>query len=169
MPKVITFSGKAENGKTTFANMLKAELEERGKTAIVFHFADFLKFICKQYYGWDGNKNEAGRKLLQTTGTEIFRKNNPGCWVRMAREFILGLGDSVDYVLIGDCRFHDEVEIADVSVRIDRVNYENHLTPEQRKHQSEVDLDDYNFDIVVLNDKGLKELQDKAHAFASML
>jgi len=35
---------------------------------------------------------------------------------------------------------------------MERPSHENSLTEEQRKHQSEVELDDYNFDFWVDND-----------------
>ena len=52
--KIILIGNKARMGKDTFANMLKEELNER---AVIIHFADALKFVCKSYYGWNGEKN----------------------------------------------------------------------------------------------------------------
>ena len=60
--KIILIGNKARMGKDTFATMLKEELNER---AIIVHFADVLKFICKSYYNWNGEKDTFGRTLLQ--------------------------------------------------------------------------------------------------------
>ena len=59
-------SGKMRHGKDTCAQFIKEELERMDKRVLIIHYADYLKFILKQYFGWDGEKNEEGRKLLQT-------------------------------------------------------------------------------------------------------
>ena len=50
-PLIVTLSGKARNGKDYVANLLKEELEKHGKRVCIAHYADELKFICKQFYG----------------------------------------------------------------------------------------------------------------------
>ena len=45
--KVITISGKAQNGKDTTAGLLKAALEADGYKVLITHYADLLKYICK--------------------------------------------------------------------------------------------------------------------------
>lgn len=50
--KVITISGKAQNGKDTTAGLLKAALEADGYKVLITHYADLLKYICKQFFGW---------------------------------------------------------------------------------------------------------------------
>lgn len=57
--KVITISGKAQNGKDTTAGLLKAALEADGYKVLITHYADLLKYICKQFFGWDGQKDDA--------------------------------------------------------------------------------------------------------------
>ena len=52
--KIILIGNKAQHGKDTFANMLQEELLRRGKNCGIIHFADLLKFICKEYYFWSG-------------------------------------------------------------------------------------------------------------------
>lgn len=169
--KIIGISGKMQNGKDTFAEALKAEIHFKGEQAIVFHFADFLKYICSEYFGWDGKKDATGRKLLQTIGTSVFRKNNPTCWTDMAYAFIKGLGDVVDYVIIADVRFKQEANwIRDsfensTIIRVNRPGYDSGATEEAKKHISEVDLDDYKFDEVFLNEGTLEEYKEKAKAY----
>ena len=58
--KVICISGKAQHGKDTTAAILKELLEADGKSVKIAHFADLLKFICKTYFDWDGQKDERG-------------------------------------------------------------------------------------------------------------
>ena len=44
--KVITISGKAQNGKDTTAGLLKAALEADGYKVLITHYADLLKYIA---------------------------------------------------------------------------------------------------------------------------
>ena len=58
MKKVILISGKAQNGKDTVANILREVLHENGERVLVTHYADLLKYICRNYFEWDGKKDE---------------------------------------------------------------------------------------------------------------
>jgi hypothetical protein len=76
-----------------------------------------------------------------------------------------------DYVLIPDCRY--PVEAATVAeafdtivLRVERTDFDNGLTEEQKKHPSEVDMDNYNFDVVLLNNGSLESFKDKMQWFA---
>lgn len=164
--RVIAISGKAESGKDTIAKMLKQQLEEQNYKVMIIHFADVLKFVCRQYFDWNGEKDEYGRTLLQQVGTEMREKNNPNMWVNITKELIRGIGVEFDYVLVPDTRFKEEINMLNeyfncLSVRILRQDIDsygisyvhvNNLTDEQRAHKSERDLDDYKFDLFITND-----------------
>lgn len=154
--KIITISAKAQNGKDFCANLIKQKLESRGNKVLITHYADLLKYICKTFFGWDGMKNTEGRTLLQHVGTDVIRQKNPDYWVN----FLIGIfnlfPNEWDYVLIPDTRFPNENDLMkeyfDVStVRITRPNYDNGLTEEQQNHESEIALDNYNFDFYITN------------------
>lgn len=81
MMKILLISGKAQHGKDTTAGMLKEQLESDGYRVLIAHYADLLKFICRQYFDWNGEKDEAGRHTLQYVGTDIIRKEHPDYWV----------------------------------------------------------------------------------------
>lgn len=164
---VITISGKARHGKDDLASKLKKDLEKSGKRVIVTHFADFLKYICKQYYGWNGEKDEIGRTLLQNVG-QGFRKNSPDCWINIMSAFLQGLGDECDIAIIPDCRYPNELSCFDsfaenvFKVRVERPNFDNGLTESQKNHDSEISLDKYIFDLYVINDGTEEEYLDKS-------
>ena len=163
--KVIAISGKAESGKDTIAKEIKYLLEEQNYKVMIIHFADVLKFVCRQYFDWDGQKDDYGRSLLQQVGTEMREKNNPNMWVNITKELIRGIGAEFDYVLVPDTRFKEEINMLNeyfdcTSIRVLRQNinsygmasdHVNHLTNEQRAHKSECDLDDYKFDYFIIN------------------
>ncbi len=120
-PVIVTLSGKARNGKDYVANLLKEEFEKRGKRVCVAHYADELKFICKQFYGWNGEKDEIGRALLQYVGTEIYRSKDLHFWVKRlisifgstSAKDVLKVKNfewrQPDAVLIPDTRFPNEM------------------------------------------------------------
>jgi len=61
MNKILCISGKAMAGKDSTANILKTWLESNGERVLIIHMADYLKFICQKYYGWNGKANEGAR------------------------------------------------------------------------------------------------------------
>lgn len=155
-PKIITFSGKSCHGKDTSADILTKFLQEAGLRVLRINMADFLKHIARQYLGWDGNKDEPGRTLLQQLGTEKVRHRFPDFWVDTVIKITKVLEDDFDYVLIGDCRFPNEISkwreegyfVTTTLVR--RPNFENDgLTEEQKQHPSETSVDGFKFDIIL--------------------
>ena len=65
MKKVICLSGKAQAGKDTSAEIIRKLLLGYGERVLIIHYADLLKFMCKQLFHWNGEKDERGRHLLQ--------------------------------------------------------------------------------------------------------
>lgn len=173
---IITISGKAKHGKDLTATVLKEKLESLGKRVLVVHFADYLKMVCEKYYGWNGNKDEAGRTLLQYVGTDVIRKRNPCFWVDTACNLIKVLEPDFDYFLVPDCRFKEENEIPVefygfdlISLNVIRTEngqfYDNDLTEEQKNHSSETSLDEYNFDYVISSEAGRNNLEKEVDKF----
>ena len=132
---VLCISGKAQHGKDTSANMLREMLEEDGFRVLVVHYADLLKYVCRSFFGWNGEKDETGRSLLQY------------------------------FVLIPDCRFPNEIRLLEqlgfdvLHIRVVRQNFESPLTDEQQRHPSETALDHIEPDILVENKGTLNDLR----------
>lgn len=169
--KVCCISAKARHGKDTAAEILKDHLERRGQRVLIIHFADLLKYICKQFFGWDGVKDESGRTLLQYIGTDVVGAKNPAYWAEFVVSFLKMFESEWDYVLIPDCRYPIEVATVERAfdttvLRVERPNFDNGLTITQKNHPSEVDMDNYRFDLILYNDKGLDEFVDKVCSFA---
>ena len=172
--KVITISAKAEHGKDTVANMIKEQLEDMGYSVLITHYADLLKYICRQFFDWDGVKNEEGRTLLQRVGTETIRAKRPNYWVDFIKDILKLFEGEWDFVLIPDTRFPNEIndmkeEFDCVAVHITRPGFENHLTEEQRKHLSEVALDEYEFDYEIINSGTIDNLRVETQDFVNSL
>lgn len=175
--KTLILSGKSGSGKDVFANFLKQELELQGQKVIIIHYADPVKWFCKEYYNWNGVKDEAGRTLLQTLGTDKVRSSHPNYWAGLVVGFLTAIEpfNDFDVAIIPDARFENEVEITmtnlnpSTCIRIERKNSDGSawvnptLTEEQRNHPSEISLDKYGFDYIIHNDEGLDVFKESAH------
>ena len=175
--KVIAISGKARHGKDTFGELLSDELKNRGRRVLVTHYGDLVKYVCKTFFNWDGNKDEKGRTILQYVGTDVVRKQNSNYWV----DFIIGIikmfGSNWDYVLIPDTRFPNEVDrlteqgLNVTYVRVERPDFDNGLTDEQKNHPSETAMDhyDHHSKIEVHNGGTMEDLKNSAVILADYL
>jgi hypothetical protein len=168
---IILIGGNAKSGKDTTANFLKDKLH--GRTLII-HNADYLKYVCKQYYGWDGEKGEHGRSILQFVGTDLVRqeKDMATYWVERTCDIIKIFWDQFDYFLVPDLRFLNEVYYTKsrfpynvMTVKVVRPNFDNGLTEEQKNHLSEVDLDGFEFDATIMSNSGIDKLERAVENF----
>lgn len=173
--KLILISGKAQAGKDTTASFIKYFLEKQDKKVLIIHYADYLKYICKQFYGWNGVKDETGRSLLQNFGNNV-RQKNQNFWVDTLINFVDVVQDDFDFVLVPDVRYLNELadkrilnNFETITVRIERPGYDNGLTEEQKNHISETCLDDYSFDVVIQNNGDLAKLSSEAELFCNLL
>ena len=164
-------SGKSGSGKDAAAFIFKEKLAKE-HSVIFIHFADLVKYYAVQYYGWDGQKNEEGRYILQTIGTTIMRGYDPDYWARIVAEFLAANKKEFDYVLIPDWRFINEYEVVSnynkdiITIRINRYDADGKpyinpsLTPDQATHISENQLDDFCFDYILENMGGIEMLEE---------
>ena len=169
--KVCCISAKARHGKDTAAAMMAEYLESKGQRVLITHYADLLKFVCVKFFGWNGDKDEAGRTLLQRIGTDVVGKKRPGYWADFIVDILKFFEDEWDYVLIPDTRYPIEIStmkenFETVVLRVERPCYDNGLTAAQKRHPSEITLDDYRFDDVIYNDSDLETFKEKVERFA---
>ena len=176
MNNTIIISGKAGNGKDMTAQFMKEALEKHGKRVLVIHFGDAVKWVLRDYFNWDGKKDEVGRTLLQRIGTDVVRAKHPNFWTAIVVGLLQAFEPYSDFdvALVPDARFPNEVDIAlqelknCVAVRVIRRNADGSewinptLTEDQRNHPSETSLDCYAFDYVIHNDEGLDTLRESA-------
>lgn len=181
--KVIMISGKAGSGKDTIANFFKDELIASNKRVLVMHFADLVKYYATQYFNWDGEKNEAGRNLLQEIGTTVMRGRYPEYWAEIIGKFIdaytIPEHSFFDYILIPDWRFINEYEVVydyaaiqnneTITIRIERyddagLKWKNpNMTSDQLNHISECELDNFAFNWIIENRGTLEDLKNSVN------
>ena len=165
--KILAISGHAQNGKDTVAGLLRDGLNADGNRVLVTHYADLLKYMCRTFFDWDGNKDEKGRHILQYVGTDIIRKQAPDFWVDFISSVLTYFNENWDYVLIPDTRFPNEIDklISNgfdvVHIRVIRPNFESPLTEEQQNHPSETALDNVEPNFYIYNEGSMEELRVK--------
>ncbi len=168
--KLYLISGKARHGKDTFSGYLKEVYEENNKKVIVTQLSKYIKYYAREMTGWNLTEEDKPRELLQNLGTNIIRE-------QLGKEdlFIKRMIDDIDIfscfydaIIISDVRLKKEIDDLResfpnlVSVNIFRPDFDNGLTEEQKKHKTEIDLDDYDkFNEQVINTT-LEELKETA-------
>lgn len=164
--KVILISAKAQHGKDTSALILKEIYEAKNKRVLITHYADLLKYICKTFFNWNGEKDDYGRTLLQQVGTNTVCAKQPDFWVDFIISILNLFNDSWDVVIIPDCRFVNEIEKMRANfdttlIRVIRPDFDNGLSEIQKQHPSETALDNFDFDHIIYNTGSLEDLKNK--------
>ena len=101
-------SGRAGEAKSTFSRYCIECLEEKDFTATVEPFAQGVKDTAR-FMGWDSEKDDRGRRLLQQIGN-TGREYNEDIWAERVMEAIeCDAGCNIyDVVFIDDWRFPNE-------------------------------------------------------------
>lgn len=168
MKRVILLAGKAQNGKTSSADIMCEYLTSKGYKCAKTAFARHLKSIMKDFYGWNGVKTEESRTQMQKLGTEKIREemNMPNFHAIRTCEDIAIIGDDFDFIFVDDLRFPNEIEIPKeyfgdkvIVIKVVRTDFDNGLTEEQKSHKSETQLDNYDKWDYVFVAKDLDELK----------
>lgn len=168
--KICCISAKAQHGKDTAGRLIKEYLESKNQRVLIIHFADLLKFICTKFFGWNGDKDEKGRTLLQYVGTDVVGAKKPEYWAEFIVGFLKLFENNWDYVLIPDCRYPIEMTTMEdnfetVLLRVERPGFENGLTESQKAHPSETAMDGCYYDALLYNDGSLDDFTDKIEWF----
>ena len=147
--KHIGLIGLAGSGKDTAAEALE-------KTHYRYAFAGRLKSIAR-LFGWDGQKDERGRTLLQELGM-AGRKYDQDIWVNCIKRH-LG-SEMLKYKLVfTDVRFQNEADyvrsIGGIIVRIVRPGIIS------GEHESELKQCEVAADIEIVNDGTIEDLHEK--------
>ena len=175
MVKIVTISGKARNGKDIFAQyMANCLYEEHGKNTQIIHFAEGVKEVARSI-GWDGEKDQNGRALLQFVGTEWGRKKiAKNVWIKKAEQKIY---NSTDIAIFPDARFVNEItywieqgyHVTPVRVvRLDEEGneWDNGMGEKLKQHSSETSVDNFPFRQIIHHET-LEHLKTAAEIMAN--
>jgi len=168
---IIGFGYKKGAGKTTSAKYIQQKLVGDFPSSVqtfLFAFGSKIKSVAN-HFGWDGEKDEKGRRLLQEVG-DIGRHYNPNIWINFVLDEIIkmklvsDLFNKQRVYLVDDIRFEEEaealknLEVVDQTfiIRMDRDTGSND------SHRSEHGMDNYNgWDLVIDNNGTMEELYEK--------
>jgi hypothetical protein len=173
--EIILISGLARAGKDTCGNFIQDYFNSLHIVAGIHHFAEKVKACALDYFNWDRNKTEKGRKLLQDIGM-FGREYNQDLWVddildKVSRHV------NAKYVIIPDWRFHNEYMQCQKQYKTWKIRVENprlDLTNPCYQNASEMGLPPYNldpnyYDFVIMNDGSLEELEKKCVEIAQKI
>lgn len=164
---IVLIGGLARHGKDSLADIMISKLD--GKS-VKIAMADYLKFIATKYYGWNGEKDEEGRNLLQYLGTDKIREKLGWDTFHVERvcQDIKIIEDTYDYVFIPDARFKNEIYYTQAkfpynttTIHVERLGFDSPLTEEQKKHRSENDLEGFQYDYEIKSGNGLDILEQQ--------
>jgi hypothetical protein len=155
--KIIAFTGLAQSGKTTAANVIPG--------VKILSFADPVKQIALSCFNWDGVKDEKGRKLLQVIGTECGRAYDYDIWVKKMKEQIAIYAPIYKNIAIDDCRFDNESELVrglgGIVIEIIRPG----CIPDG--HASEAGISHHMIDKQIMNNGTLEQFKEKVRTLVS--
>ncbi len=174
---IILITGKAGVGKTTLACILRDHINNNYKlNSHIYNFAMKLKECARIYFGWNDDKDEKGRELLQNIG-RVGRIYNKDIWAEflLTRIWVENLIPP-DIVIVDDWRFPNELEYLVkqgiykiVTVRIEAPEREVLKGTETYTDVSETSLPSVFpgekttvYDYVINNNGELEELKEKA-------
>ncbi|MGN1324147.1 MAG: hypothetical protein ACI4VR_02975 [Bacilli bacterium] len=159
MAVIYFISGKARHGKDTVGLYLKEFYEMDNKKVITCAYANYLKEYAKKISDWDGNEDTKPRGLLQKLGSVIREELNLGDMLTDRLNYdILIYSKFADVIIVTDVRLKKEIEAIkrnfpnSISINVNRINFDNGLTLEQKNNITEIDLDDYDeYDYKIIN------------------
>jgi len=139
---IIGLTGKAGSGKDTVCEIIQQQFPSVG----IFALASELKRIATDEFGWNGEKDPNGRKLLQLLGTECGRMyGGENFWinkwkskVKKWRSNVSWNDDHYPIVLCSDVRFDNEAQaIKDMGGKIIKVEGRAYDMGNNQSHASE--------------------------------
>lgn len=152
----IGIAGKMGTGKSTVAKMIAEKIN--GK---IVPFAKPLKDLATQM-GWNGVKDEKGRRLLQLLGTECGRECiGEDIWISHWLYEIHKRENNGYHIIADDVRFENELNVIRVHPNGILIKIKRLTNQQDSEHASERDLPDSLFDYVIINDGSIEQLEEK--------
>ena len=159
--KIAIVNGRGASGKTTFETMVQKIAAARGKKVKVISTITYVKEVAK-LFGWDGSKTPEDRRFLSDLKDALARwKDLP---YQKVKGFIEIYEQSDTDLLFIDCREPEEIarfvnDYGALTILVQRGEFEllgNH---------ADDNVMNYQYDVVIDNNRGLDELMQEATIF----
>ena len=155
-PYRIAFGHQARVGKDSACNYLSSKFQN----SIIIRFASPVYNIAEQIQMQLNKSLEKNPRLLQLIGLGLREVYGDDIWSSQVESQIQSL--TTQNIFIPDLRFKNEADMLKkhgfLLVKIIRKNREIDRDP---RHKSEIDLEDYPFDLVIENDGTINEFYNK--------
>lgn len=153
---LIGFCGKIGSGKSYIASNIVKYLRIKFPEVRVekMSFAEGVKLIATKDFGWDGQKNKKGRKLLIGIGNDVGRKYNPEIWKDKLINQIKN--SDCEIVVVDDVRYDNEAILFDILFKLKKP-FGKRIADLFKPHywsKSESGVDSYNV-IKIFNNYGV--------------
>lgn len=161
--KVFVIGGKSGSGKGHVANLIKKYYDSKNEKTIITEFSKYLKLYAYEMLNYQGTQAKP-RKFLQEMGEKIRNDINQEFLINRMKEDILVYQPFYENIVIADARRILEMEaMKSYYLRCYTIyissNKENKLTPEEKNHITETELDGYNeydFELEYVDDEQIK-------------
>ncbi len=148
--KVILVAGKAGSGKTYLGSCLVELAKEKGIRALQTEYSKYVKMYAREILGYEGNRENKPRGFLQETGTLLRKRFGENFFVQRMLEDFFVYENYFDLVVISDVRLRQEIkgfrnskykEV--IAIRVENDLQNPSLSEEQKKHETEIELENY--------------------------
>jgi len=149
---LVGICGRIESGKSTTANILKDLIPNSG----IIPLAGELKRLAR-LVGWDGKKDDRGRRLLQVLGNDVIRDCvDEDYFIKAHRKYCIEAG--VNTIIVDDVRYpneYDYIKSQGVLLKVDNGK------PNIFQHASEQYWPSFKQDFLIKNTGTVEELQKR--------
>lgn len=160
--KIIIINGTGGSGKDTFVSFCKEE-----KNVLNISAVDKVKEAATILVGWNGEKDDATRKLLSDLKKLSIEYNDyPTKYIKsMADKFL----ESDDELMFIHIREIEEIEKTKKLLNAKTLLLTNPRVELITTNISDANVNEYNYDYYILNDGSLEDLKNKAKEFIEKL
>lgn len=160
--KIIIINGTGGSGKDTFVSFCKEE-----KNVLNISAVDKVKEAAQILVGWNGEKDDATRKLLSDLKKLSIEYNDyPTKYIKsMADKFL----ESDDELMFIHIREIEEIEKTKKLLNAKTLLLTNPRVELITTNVSDANVNEYNYDYYILNDGSLEDLKNKAKEFIEKL
>lgn len=159
--KIAIVNGRGASGKTTFETMVQKIAAARGKKVKVTSTIDYVKEVA-ELLGWDGEKTPENRRFLSDLKDTLTRWRDVP-YQRIKNSIDTYKESGTDLLFI-DCREPEEIarfvnDYGALTILVQRGEFEllgNH---------ADDNVMNYQYDVVIDNNRGLDELMQEATIF----
>lgn len=161
--KIVIVNGHCGNGKTTFETMVAKIAEARGKRVKIRSTIDYVKMRAR-IFGWDGGKTPEDRRFLSDLKDALTKwKDVPYQDMKKTIRSFQNSSNPCDLLFI-DCREPEEIKrfVEDfnaLTMIVQRGEYTS------VGNHADDNVENYQYDIVIDNNRGLDELMQEATIF----